>query len=319
MRIQILAHSLMGNRNSSRPDPQPKRREPVFLLSPPRSYSTVTMALLGGHPGIYSFPEMLLFTSDTVGHLFNRPTKPGRPLGWASSQRSGIVRAVADLMMASQEDEAIIRARHWLEARASWSPCNLMDYLLERVHPRIGLEKSPETVQTTEALDDCVAHYPEARYIHLTRHPADTMRSAIEHWRTRPARDEHTRVSTAASSWYLGHARIMRKMAELPPAQWIRIRAEDLLGDPEMQLPYLLGWLGLEADKDVIAFMKHTENWRFAGTGTSGRLFGGDPKFLRSPTLRPVSPPGAVVFDESWNMPTQMTEPMTALASYLGY
>ena len=42
------------------------RREPIVLLAPARSYTTVTVALLSGHPDIYGFPEMLLSTADTV-------------------------------------------------------------------------------------------------------------------------------------------------------------------------------------------------------------------------------------------------------------
>ena len=41
--------------------------EPIFLLAPARSYSTITLALLAGHPDIYGFPEMLLFTADGRG------------------------------------------------------------------------------------------------------------------------------------------------------------------------------------------------------------------------------------------------------------
>jgi len=41
------------------------RREPIFILAPARSYSTVTVAMLSGHPQIYGFPELLTFNVAT--------------------------------------------------------------------------------------------------------------------------------------------------------------------------------------------------------------------------------------------------------------
>jgi hypothetical protein len=295
------------------------RHEPVFLLAPTRSYSTVTVALLAGHPGIYGFPEMLLFVADTVRELVQKTPRPRQPAGFVESQRSGILRAVADLREASQDTLAIVRAEQWLAERSSWSPQQLMNYLLELAHPQIGLEKSPETVLTDEALEACLESYPNARYIHLIRHPADTMRSYIEHVRPWVQRNERAVIVSAASAWYRAHARIMARLAQLPARQWTRIRAEDLLRDPATSLPRLLGWLDLPADGDLIAQMMRTENWRFAGTGPAGTLYGGDPKFLRSPALRPVPEPGAIGFDESWHLLDEMRDRMIALAGELGY
>lgn len=294
------------------------RHEPVFLLAPARSYSTVTVALLAGHPDIYGFPEMVLFTAGTVGKLLDPEPRPGEPPSLVRFRRSGILRAVADLLEASQEEPAIRRAGKWLADRSAWSPRQLMDYLLELAYPQIGLEKSPETVGTAVALDACVDSYPNARYIHLTRHPASTMQSMLNHWRRR-GRSEKATIVGAASSWYLSHARIIGKLAQLPPRQWTRVRAEDLLRDPVSRLPQLLDWLGLPSDSGIVSRMRHTENWRFASTGASGKLFGGDPKFLLSPALRPVPEPGEVVFEESWGLLDEMQARMIALARYLGY
>jgi hypothetical protein len=194
-----------------------------------------------------------------------------------------------------------------------------MNYLLELAHPRIGLEKSPETVLTNEALDACLESYPNARYIHLTRHPADTMRSSIDHLRPWVRRSERALIVGAASSWFKGHSRIVARLAHLPSWQWTRVRAEDLLREPAVWLPPLLCWLGLSADSGLIAGMVHTEKWRFAGTGPSGTLLGGDPKFMRSPVLRLVPEPGAVCFDESWKLLDEMQDRMIVLARELGY
>jgi Sulfotransferase family len=306
-------HSAMSTPANGQP-----RHEPIFLLAPARSYSTVTVALLAGHPDIYGFPEMLLFTADTVGGLLNQNgiwrQKP--ILAW--NRHSGIVRAVADLLEGSQESCAISRANEWLAKRSSWSPVELMDHLLCLIDPKIGLEKSPDTVASEEALDACIDHYPRSRYIHLTRHPVGTIRSTIEYWRVF-GHDHGTLVASAASSWYKSHARIVHKLNQLPSQGWLRIRAEDVVGDPVTWLPYILDWLGLQHDNEIISQMTQTQNWRFAGTGQSGKLRGGDAKFMRSPALRPIPRPVETAFDPSWGLIDEMCNRMTSLASHLGY
>jgi hypothetical protein len=300
----------------------PVRHEPVFVLAPARSYSTVTIALLAGHPGIYGFPELLIFSADTVGELIQSSPRPRQIPSFVESQRSGILRAVAEALEGNQEEPAIGRAGQWLADRSWWSSLQLMDYLLERVYPQVGLEKSPETVTTSKALRACLDSYPNARYIHLTRHPVSTMRSHIDHmqpWVGNSEKRRKTLVALAASSWYMSHLRIIRTLDRLPGRRWARVRAEDLLREPAVQLPKLLSWLGLPADDGIVGQMMHTENWRFAGTGPSGRLFGGDPKFMLSPMLRPVHDPGEIDFDNSWGVPDEVRGRMTKLANALGY
>ena len=124
---------------------------------------------------------------------------------------------------------------------------------------------------------------------------------------------------TAASAWYLNHSRVVEALSGLPRSQWIRLRAEDLLREPDVVLPRVLDWLRLPCSDEIIARMRRTDLWPFAGFGPSGRLQGGDPKFFGSPALRPVPPPGPVVFDPALGLPDEMCRRMKLLASYLGY
>ncbi|MBC6459717.1 sulfotransferase family protein [Actinomadura sp. HBU206391] len=289
--------------------------EPVFLLAPSRSYSTVTLALMSGHPDVYGFPELLIFTADTVGELLGEQTGWARPL-----RKSGLWRAVADLHEGSQEDDAVARAQAWLSDRPEWPTTRLMDHLIGLARPRISLEKSPDTSSSDATLARCMAAYPRARFLHLVRHPVTTQRSIHDHWRPAGRFDsEEALIAEAAAFWYLSHQRIIKALAPLPSQQWMRVRAEDLLTEPRVWLPRILAWLELDSNTEIIDRMLLTENWRFAGTGRSGRLLGGDPMFLRAPALRPIPAPGPVVFDPSWGLRDEMCEQMTVLARSLGY
>ena len=97
------------------------------------------------------------------------------------------------------------------------------------------------------------------------------------------------------------------------------MRSEDLLREPYVWLPRILDWLGVEHDAPTIARMLRTEQWRFAHTGDSGRLFGGDPDFMVSPALRVVPDPGPVSFGPSPGLPAEMCARLTQLAGQLGY
>jgi Sulfotransferase family len=294
------------------------RREPLFILAPARSHSTVSIALLAGHPGIYGFPELRLFGGPparrTVGAILEYSALPGNKISY---ELGGVLRTIADLHDGCQEPSAIDRASAWLGEHGGWTTVELMNYLLDTVAPRMGLEKSPETVTSDERLDACLSAFPNARYLHLTRHPVTTQRSMQAFWGEWFGWDRKTQVVRSASAWYLPHCRVARALGQLPNHQWMRIRSEDLLRDPQAQLPRVLGWLGLPCDDGITARMTRTQDWRFAGP--RGAIYGGDPKFMNAPTLRCPPAPVTVAFDPSWGLPAEMCRRMTALADYLGY
>ncbi len=309
------------------------RHAPVFLLAPARSCSTVCLALLAGHPGLYGFPELLAFEHPAIADLLaERDSRPEWPPAWSRQRLRGVCRAIAQVHESTQDEAAIGRARGWLDSRAGWTGAQLLDHLLDEVAPRTGLEKSPETSATDRALASCLAAFPRARFIHLTRHPADTQRSMRQHWSALgPPWEGAVLTAHCASAWYLSHLRIMRALDKLAPERWIRIRAEDLLRDPHARLPAILDWLGLGCSTAVIDTMLQTERWPFAGQSGSrragqadrarqaGRAGGGDPKFLAAPWLRPPARPGPVTYEPELGFPAEMQRRMTELARQLGY
>ncbi|MBV9451289.1 MAG: sulfotransferase [Streptosporangiaceae bacterium] len=300
--------------------PRCTEHAPLFLLAPIRSFSTVSLALLGGHPDLYGFPEMLLFSvPDVAGLLTEQARRPDLPRPWARSRLTGVLRAVAELHERSQSPDAIARAEAWLGQRAEWPTVRLMDHLLDLVRPRTGLEKSPDSTHSDQALDACITAYPNARFIHLTRHPVTTQRSMHQHMRPRWADNGQSLIVRSASAWYLAHLRVAKRLARMPSERWLRVRAEDLLRDPDHWIRQICEWLGLTCDAGIIGRMLRTEDWQFAGHGMSGDLGGGDAKFLRTPKLRTIPEPGPVIFDPAWGLHPEMTRRMTRLAAFLGY
>lgn len=301
---------------------------PVFILAPPRSFSTVTTALMGGHSDIFALPEMLTFSCLTVGDLLaGVECICRRPLdihphgcGVLHARLSGPYRAIAQLHEGSQKPDAIERARTWLEQHGDWRTEKLMDHVLELVAPYVAVENSPDTVLARDNLARCMNKYPNARYIHLTRHPVTAQRSIVRHiGLLNPSMSDNDRRVKAASIWYLSHSRIVRSLRRLPPHSWMRLHGEDLLANPMVWLSKVLGWLRLRADQEALQAMLRTERWVFAGTGEHDNLFGGDYKFMRAPEFRPDFEVTDGLIDPDGVLLPEMREMMAQLASGLGY
>jgi hypothetical protein len=314
---------------------------PVFILSPARSYSTVSIALLSGHPKLFGFPETLLFLTPTIGELIEfcarepamrqvEPTARNAAL-FRDSRLSGLARAIALLHEASQDEDAVSRALEWLFAHGQWSSVDTMNYLRQLISPRIAIEKTPEISYSNQTLARCVCAYPDSRYLHLTRHPVTWQRSMDEAsavW-LRDAPPEISLRSACRSAgmmaaynlmnWYTVHLRIVRALRGLPGDQWMRVRGEDLLGAPHIWLPRILNWLRLESSDLLITQMMHTENWPFAAARSDLRRRDGDWKFFADPALRPVELPGSDLVDPRWQIKPASYQRIAALARYLGY
>ena len=292
---------------------------PVFVLVPARSYSTVSVAMLARHPDLFGFPELSLFRApDVGGMLAGRAGQTSLQAQVFRNHLTGVLRAVAYLHEGAQTADAIDRAERWLAERSDWPTVRLMDHLLDIVAPRTGIEKSPDSTSTDTALDACVNAYPNARFLHLTRHPVATQRSMFEQARIWDG-DGLGKSDRAALAWYQSHSRIAKKLAPMPARQWLRVRAEDLLRDPDTTLRRVCEWLELPCGDGIVDRMRHPEDWCFAGNGPDGNLLGGDDKFMTDPALRQIPEPGPVVFDPGLGMPPELPGQMTRLARFLGY
>jgi hypothetical protein len=67
--------------------------------------------------------------------------------------------------------------------------------------------------------------------------------------------------------WYALNRNLVEFLKGVPPAQVYRLRAEDVLADPDAALPTLARWLGLRDDAAAVEEMKHPERSPFALPG----------------------------------------------------
>jgi hypothetical protein len=293
----------------------------VFVLAPARSYSSVVATMIGQHPDLAGLPELKLFTYPTIGAL-----EASLPAYWTErgfTHRSpGLVRALAQFEFGDQSAESLTAARTWLRERAHWPGASVLDVLLTRLAPRMVVEKSPENVATPTALRRLASAYPNARYLHLTRHPVTTQVSMAEHvLRTVP---EYPRLGEPVAGirvWRDMHTRILRFATTLPHDRVMRVRAEDVLNDKRTQLRAIAAWLQLGTDDAAIEAMCRPELSPFARFGLSGSgvIGGHDHGFLSNPIPREVVVPTTIEQPAGWYGEQRLWREVVTLARQFGY
>ena len=140
--------------------------EPLFVLCPPRSYSSLVCGLLGVHPDCYGLPELNLFLGDTLGEGWQSYPVLRRFVG-----RDGLLRALAQLHEGAQTNDTVAHANEWIEQHSDWPSRKIFDHIQELVGDRILVEKSPIFTRDREYLERMLRIFPKASILHLIRHP----------------------------------------------------------------------------------------------------------------------------------------------------
>lgn len=260
--------------------------------------------MLGQHPEMYSLPETQLLVRETMSEWW-------RDFGY-NIHSHGLTRAVAEIYFGRQTPANIRRARRWLWSRRGRLTSQVLEEIACELQPLRLVEKTPMLTYLPGHMRRALAAFPDAKFLHLLRHPSAYAKSLIEFFRIRGPRarsrqnmllfrDRESiffgiarstarvggRLSMRAEyAWYLRHSDVLAFTSQLPAGQVMQIRAEDLLAFPDRELRRIAGWLVIRHDPRAIDEMKHPERWPFASIGPYNAPFGADPKFLENPVLR---------------------------------
>jgi len=120
--------------------------QPVFVLAPPQSFSTIMATMLGQHPQMYGLPELELFAAETMSEWWDLCSEATFP------RAHGALRAVAQLFFEEQTAETVKLARGWLRRRTHFTTGYLLETLAAKVAPRIVVDKSTSNVYQPKSL-----------------------------------------------------------------------------------------------------------------------------------------------------------------------
>lgn len=288
----------------------------LVILTSPRSFSSVVGGMLGQHPDMYGMPETNLFTADTVQSLIVGYNMVG------DQARHGLLRTLAQLHDGEQTVESIDTAQQWLHEHSHWTTKQVFDHIRESVQPKIVVEKSPRMVRRVMHMRRVYEMYPNASFLHLTRHPRSMAQSQVnitsrnDEW---GGRLDSSKIKPQ-NWWEQCQQNIMEFTSILPEGQCMRIKGEDLLSNPKIYLPQIAEWLGVRTDIEAIEAMMRTEESPYACMGPENALYGNDINFLKNPKLRPGRVKEASLLGPLEWAPDQKFSPsVVRLARELGY
>ncbi|HEX4963095.1 MAG TPA: non-ribosomal peptide synthase/polyketide synthase, partial [Thermoanaerobaculia bacterium] len=255
-----------------RPAPAQKNRRAVFVLSPPRSGSTLLRVMLGGHPQLFAPPELELLSFNTLQE--RSAAFSGRDSFWLE----GALRAVMEIRGCGPEE-----AREILEGfdRENLTTAELYGHLQEWLGERILVDKTPSYALDPAILRRAEESFEEPLYIHLIRHPGGMVRSFVEAKLDQIFfRRAHgfSRRELAELIWLASHQNVEEFLREIPANRQHWVRFEDLLREPETTLQSLCEFLGLAYDPAMAEPYQQSSARMTDGPHAESRMLG-DVKF----------------------------------------
>ena len=236
------------------------RRNPAaaFVLSPPRSGSTLFRVMLAGHPLLFAPPELELLPYDDLRE--RRDDFPGR----YNHFLEGAVRAVMELDRSTAE-EAEAKLDLWEQEGISMA--EVFARLEEAAAPRLLVDKTPGYSLHPSILSRAEEMFDGARYVHLIRHPYGMIRSFEEAKLDQVFfRAEHsfTRRELAELVWLVSHRNILAFLEGIPAERKHAVVFEELLAEPERVLRGVCDFLGIDYQADMAAPYQASEEKKSA-------------------------------------------------------
>jgi amino acid adenylation domain-containing protein len=263
----------------------PPNRSAVFVLSPPRSGSTLLRVMLGSHPRLFSPPELQLLNYRTLRDRHAALADP-RDDFWLQ----GTVRALMELD--GCDAAAAGRTMQELEGR-DLSVREFYGHLQERLGDRTLVDKTPNYSLDVSILQRAEDYFDRPRYLHLVRDPGAVVASFVD------ARLQvfyppflagahgHPPAAFAELLWNLCHENILGFLGGIPGGRRHTVYYEKLVTEPERTMRGVCDFLGIAYDPAMAdPYAGDQRRLMTDATHPLGRMLG-DVKFHGHGRIRP--------------------------------
>jgi acyl transferase domain-containing protein/acyl-CoA synthetase (AMP-forming)/AMP-acid ligase II/pimeloyl-ACP methyl ester carboxylesterase len=270
------AHEVVANSN---PVSQPKRNlakeklaPAAFILSSPRSGSTLLRVMLAGHPSLCSPPELHLLPFDTM-------VERSQELG-VSQLGEGLKRA----LMALKGIDAAQSQKLVDELLAENATVKEVYHQLQQLAgDRLLVDKSPTYASNRETLDKAEAIFDGAKYIHLVRHPYSVIESfARMRMDKLVGSADGEPAQLAELIWRDSNQNILNLAEEIDPKRYHLVYYEELVSKPQSVLKGICEFLEVPFDAAVLT--PYQGDRQTDGVSDTAMSLG-DPNFLKHQTI----------------------------------
>ena len=256
---------------------EPKNPPAVFVLSPPRTGSTLLRVILGGHPGLFAPPELNLLPHDTLGD--RKATMSGR----AESHLQGTLRAIIQIKKCSISQAEEMMQEFENQGMTVKQFYGLLQEWLNQQN-QVLVDKSPGYSLYRDVLKRAESYFQDPLYIFLLRHPYGMIRSykeaRMDLLMGQQLMDKLglSRQAIAEVTWTICVLNIMEFFKQIPVNRQLCIKFEDLVANPEKTARKICGFLNLEFHPDMLQPYKEKKQ-RMTDPVYQGGIMLGDMKF----------------------------------------
>ncbi|MCP2727559.1 amino acid adenylation domain-containing protein [Symplocastrum sp. BBK-W-15] len=218
----------------------------IFVLSPPRSGSTLLRVILGGHPQLFAPPELELLSFNTLAE---------RKAGFAERygfRLEGTIRAIMEIKGCNPDEATALMAD--LESQnLTTKQCY---YQIQKwLGDRRLVDKTPSYALDLEILKRAEIDFDNPLYIHLQRHPYGMLRSFEEARLEQiffPYENSFSRQEVGELIWLVCQENILNFLHDIPPERQYTIKFEDLVKQPRNSVEGICEFLGIDFYPDML-------------------------------------------------------------------
>jgi len=213
-----------------------------FVLAPSHSGAALLRTMLAGNTGLFVPGELDLLGIDTLDQWQQYGELAGR---W----RAGLLAALTGAFGWGPE-QAEAELERWI--RAAKPSRDLYAQLQQAVGDRLLVGAMPGYGVGFSALTKAECGFRDARYIHLVRHPCDSILASLDDvsgaslFPERGAALGLKAAQVAELGWLLGHENILRFVEQVPAERVHRVRFESLVERPQQEMERLAAFLGVD-------------------------------------------------------------------------
>jgi acyl transferase domain-containing protein/acyl-CoA synthetase (AMP-forming)/AMP-acid ligase II/pimeloyl-ACP methyl ester carboxylesterase/acyl carrier protein len=253
---------------------RPKLPGIVFILSSPRSGSTLLRVMLGGNPKLFAAPELHLLPFRTLKEREKQLTHAH--LG------EGLQRTLMELKQIDADDAQTF-LQDW--TNQGKTTADMYQHLQAIAGDRLLIDKSPTYGIDRAVLDRAESLFDRARYIHLVRHPYSVIESFVRMRMDRLlGQPTSNPYRLAEQVWRQCNENIQQFLSTINPERKLHITYETLVRQPRLIVDKLCTFLRVPFQDEML---NPYGGDRLTDGVHSQSLSVGDPNFLGHQKLRP--------------------------------